>query len=357
MVKLSVCIPVYNFGAFVGQTLDSVRAQSESALDAVEIFVVDGASSDDTADVVRKRAVGWSQLRYVRLPQRGGIDADLAESIRLASGEYCWLLSGDDLMREGSFPRALQWLREGHDVYLCRHSNCDLTMKFLNEHPVLRDNSVRIVELSDPVQRLAYMSQAVSSEAVFSFMSGLIVRREKWMSVPDPEEFMGCCWGHVARLFSVAQTQLRICYVGEIWVERRGENDSFLEHGSVNRLRIAVDGYHHIADRFFGHDSAEAAEIRRMIRNDLSLRIWLRAKCRTHEAPALESRRELDRLVTKCYSDRDISCLMNRTAYRLISATVYRTARDAYRKIKRSRQHLIRSDAFHAVAGDSHPRE
>lgn len=334
MVQLSICIPVYNFGGFVGQTLDSISRQCKSALDNTEVLVVDGASTDDTASVVSQRAAEWNQLRYIRLSKRGGIDADLAESVRLARGEYCWLFSGDDVMREGAFARALGWLREGHDVYTCKHSNCDIAMNFLGEHPVLRDDSVRIAEFSDPMERLAYMCEGVTSEAVFSFMTGIIVRREKWLSVPDPHEFMGSCWGHVARLFTAAQRQLRVCYVGETWVDRRGGNDSFLEQGIVNRLRIAVDGYHGIADRFFGHTSPEAAQIRRMIRNDLTLYIWLEAKCRTFEAPAIERRPELDRLMVKCFSDSGISSRLLRMAYRLTPIVGYRILQQCYRRVK-----------------------
>jgi abequosyltransferase len=322
-VQLSICIPIYNFGAFIADTLDSIREQCQATPEAVEVLVVDGASTDNTAAVVGEFAAGWTQLRYVRLPRRGGIDADLAESVRLARGEYCWLFSGDDVMREGAVEKALQWLRQGHDVYLCKHFNCDLSMKVLGEHPVFRSDVARTTELGDPQQRLAYMSEGVTTEAVFSFMSSLIVRRDKWLSVPDPQEFMGSCWGHVARFFMLAQTHLRVCYVGEIWVERRGENDSFLDRGVVNRLRIAVDGFHGIANRFFRQVSQEAAQIRRMVRNDLSLGLWLYAKYRSCKVPDIESRRELDRLIAICYGDPGIRCWLVRTTYRLMPARVY----------------------------------
>lgn len=337
-MRLSICIPVYNFGAFIGQTLDSIWGQSQSAREAVEVLVVDGASTDNTAAVVSERATRWPQLRYVRLPRRGGIDADLAESVRLARGEYCWLFSGDDLMRDGALEQALQWLGRGHDIYLCKHSECDLSMRVLGEYPVFRSDAVKIAELSDPEQRLAYLREGVTTEAVFSFMSGLIVRRNKWLSVPDPQEFMGSCWAHVARLFTAAQTQLRVCYVGEIWLHRRGENDSFSDRGLVHRLGIAVDGYHRIADRFFGHASPEAAQIRRIVRKDLKPRMWLRAKSLTREAPAIESERELHRLVAKCYGDPDIACWLVRTTYRLMPVVVFRALRWVYRRMRRKGQ-------------------
>jgi abequosyltransferase len=198
-----------------------------------------------------------------------------------------------------------------------------------------------VAEFSNPAQRLAYLAAAATSEAVFSYMSGLIVKRDKWASVADPQEFMGSCWGHVARLFAVAKIQLRVCYVGEKWVDRRGDNDSFLELGRVNRLRIAVDGLHGLANRFFGHDSPEAAHIRRMVRNDLSLKIWLDVKQRSFEAPTLESRIELDRLVAECYCDSGFRCWFVRQAYRFIPVVAYCALRKIYKSMKRARQRLL----------------
>ena len=322
-VRLSFCIPVYNFGPFVGQTLDSILGQPGMD-EAVEVLVVDGASTDNTEEVVGERVRRWPNLRYVKLPKRGGIDADLAESVSLASGEYCSLFSGDDLMLEGALPKALNWLDRGHDVYICKHANCDRDMRVLNDHAVFRTDEVRVAELSDHAQRLAYLTEGITSEALFSFMSGLIVRREKWLSVESQDQFMGSCWAHVARLLAAAQVQLRVCYVGEVWLDRRGDNDSFLDRGIVNRLRIAVDGYQGIAHQYFGKDSEEAAQVRRLLRNDLKLPVWMYARRRTLEVPELENRKELDRLMDACFSDPGLAPWLTRNAYRYAPLTAYR---------------------------------
>src|SRR5688572_11107361 len=177
-MRLSICIPVYNFGSFIGQTLDSILRQSDRDAQ-VEVLIVDGASTDNTEEVVGAYTNRWSGFRYVRLPKRGGIDADIAQSIKLANGDYCWLFSGDDLMREGALAKALKWLDQGHDVYVCKHVNCDRNMKAINEHPVFCTDDVRVTEFSNREQRLAYLADGVTSEALFSFMSTLLIRRSK----------------------------------------------------------------------------------------------------------------------------------------------------------------------------------
>lgn len=333
-VRLSICIPVYNFGAFVGETLDSILRQP-GLDDRVEVLVVDGASSDNTEEVVRHRMGKLPNLRYVKLPKRGGIDADLAESVRLARGEYCWLFSGDDLMRHGALIKVLTWLNHDHDVYICKHTNCDYDMHVINEHPVCRTDAVRVIELSDQAQRLDYLAEGVTSEVLFSFMTGLIIRRTKWFSVGSQDEFMGSCWAHAARLLAVAQTQLRVCFVGELWLDKRGNNDSFLDKGIVNRLRIAVDGYLRIVDRYFGTNSPEAAHVRRFLRNDLPLPIWMHARRLSVTAPEREDRKELDRLMDAIYDNSSLKSRITRNIYHHAPTMAYLALLFAYHNARR----------------------
>jgi abequosyltransferase len=335
---LTICIPVYNFGAFLGETLDSILPQ---LVPGIEVVVVDGASTDDTSQVVARRMPRCPQLRYVLLERRGGIDADIALSVEHAAGEFCWLFSGDDIMRPGALSRVLSWLPSGHDVLVCRHSNCDKNMRRLEDHPVLLIDQVTSADFADPEQRHRYLAAGVNTEALFSFMSGLIIRRSAWLSVPAPDQFMGSCWGHVARLLSIARTRLRVCYVAEIWLDKRGDNDSFLDRGLVNRLKLAVDGYLGIATCYFGANSWEVAQVRRFLRNELGLRMFIKGQNVTRLNPAQESRVELDRLMFLLYTEEGFRLALARVIYRFFPAPLYPLLRAVYVRLKKSR--MIRS--------------
>lgn len=301
----------------------SIRCQGNVSTHDVELLVVDGVPTNDTGLLSVGAQPNWPQLRYVRLPKKGGIDADLAESIRLARGEYCCCSAATHIMRSGALERAMQWLEQSHDVFVSKHGNCEANMNALGDHTVFRSDAVRIAELSDPLQRRRYLSEAMTSEAEFSFMGGLIVSRSMWLSIPNTQEFMGSCWGQVARLLTADQTHLRLCYVGEVWLDRRGGNDSFLDRGFVNRLRIAVDGYQRIADHYFGRTSPEAAQIRRLVRNDPGLRLWLRVKHFTSQSPKTENRQKLNRLMEMCYSDSILDCWVARMTYKFMPTELY----------------------------------
>lgn len=329
-LRLTICIPVYNFGSFLGETLDSILPQTA---DSVEVLVVDGASTDETEEVVAARAAMCPQLRYVKLGKRGGIDADLATSVALAKGEYCWLFSGDDIMRHDAIPRALAWLRENHDVYVCKHTICDKNMRILRDYPVFLEDVSRAVEMSDPNQRMQWLAAGANTEALFSFMSSLIVRREKWLSAEPVAMFMSSCWGHVARLLLLAQSQLKVCYVAEVWLDKRGDNDSFSDRGIVHRFRIAVDGFISIATHFYGAGSSEVDHVRRLLRAELTLLAFLFARDRSIDCPARESRVELDRLFATCYRGLGLKNWFARLVYERLPITWYRWLKRLYKKL------------------------
>lgn len=327
-VRLSICIPVYNFADVIEQTLDSILPQ---LVPGIEVLVVDGASTDRTPEIMAARAAACPQLRYVRLPGKGGIDADMAQSVALARGVYCWLFSGDDLMRDGALRRALECIGSGHDLYLCRHSNCDREMRFLFDYAIFRPDGARALEFGDAGARLGYLEQALNTEALFSFMSSLVVRRAAWES--GPSLFVGSCWSHVARLLAVAERRLRVRYVAETWLDKRGGNDSFMDKGFVNRLRIAVDGFTGIAAHFYGAGSIEAFHVRRLLRNELGMRSFVYARSLCDASPQIENRQVLDRLLEVVYADPGPRAWLVRSVYRLVPAFALSLLRNAYRLI------------------------
>jgi abequosyltransferase len=330
-ISLSICIPTYNFGRFIGATLESIIGQ---ITEGVEIIVVDGASTDNTPDVVRQYQSGCPSLKYYRLDKKGGIDIDMAKTVELAGGEYCWLFSGDDIMRQGSIAKILSQVKSGYDLYLCKHTNCTLDMRFINEHPVLMSDKEMTFDLANPSDRRCYFELAQTSEPFFSFMGGIIIKKLKWDSVPINEVFIGSCWGHVARIFEVMQKgRLTVKYLPEPLLDRRGENDSFSEKGRVNRYGIAIDGFHKLADVFFGHDSFEAYHIRRVIRHEFNLENFMKTKLICWQNPAHEDRKKLDILFRKAYCDRSVLSVIKYLIYTMFPNRVFYIIRQVKRKI------------------------
>lgn len=335
--KLTICIPIYNCAEYVGQALDSILSQTE---EGVEVVIYDGGSTDETPVLMESYTKRWTNLHYHRGSARGGIDADMVKCVGYAKGEYCWLFSGDDVMRPGAIERALDWIKRGHDIFICKHTICSKDMVVFRELPVLQPDKVFTANLANSNERVEWFQRAVTNEAFFSFISGLIVRREKWESGELPEAFSKSCWGHVARYFGLVSSGLSVCYVAEVWLDQRGENDSFADKGIVNRFRIGIEGYHRLADAFFGHESIEAFHIRRVIRNEFTFLMLLSTKILCVKNPMRESRQVLDELVRMIYCDSLLALKIKRLIYFAMPYWLVSAARFTYQPIKRIRRVL-----------------
>lgn len=329
--RLSICIPTYNFGRFIGETLDSIVHQ---ATEDVEIVVLDGGSTDNTAEVVEGFQGAFPRLRYYRQNFKGGIDLDMAKSVELARGEYCWLFSADDVMMEGALDRILRKIRSRMDLYLCGFTRCTIDMKPVARHPILKFASDVEFDLGNPADRLSYFSRALTTTAFFSYMSSLVLRKDRWDSAGADDAFMGSCWGHVARIFRMIPDGLKVGFLPEDYLLNRGDNDSFLETGRVNRIAIAVDGYHRLGEVFFGEDSIEAYHMRRVLKSEYPMSYLLYTKLVTHEEGDERKQKKLEALVDKLYIDRSPADSLKHAVYRLSPLLLLHIAAAASRRLR-----------------------
>lgn len=88
-MRLSFVIPTRNQARFLRQCIDSCIAQG---IDDAEILVVDGASTDDTRNVL---ADYGDRIRWVSEPDKGQSDA-INKGVRIARGELIAWINSDD---------------------------------------------------------------------------------------------------------------------------------------------------------------------------------------------------------------------------------------------------------------------
>ncbi|MFN0015263.1 MAG: glycosyltransferase family 2 protein [Saprospiraceae bacterium] len=122
-MKISIITVCRNSAATIGDTLASVRDQTHHA---VEHIVVDGASSDGTADIVRAHP---HVARWVSEPDWGLYDA-MNKGIRMATGEVVGILNSDDFY---AGPHALARVAEA----FVRHGTDALyaDLNYVQPHP------------------------------------------------------------------------------------------------------------------------------------------------------------------------------------------------------------------------------
>jgi glycosyltransferase involved in cell wall biosynthesis len=105
--SVSVLIPCFNYGAYVGEAIESVLKQTYPA---TEIIVSDDGSQDDSCQVVESyigRGVGIRLLRNLH----GGMASNLNAAYRSSSGEVLCLLDADDTFLPGKIEAVVNAFR------------------------------------------------------------------------------------------------------------------------------------------------------------------------------------------------------------------------------------------------------
>lgn len=265
---LSIAIPVYNFEPYLPGCLESLL--DESLEHNVEVLIFDGCSTDDTQLVVGAYQQKYPNLRYVKALEKGGIDFDMAKSVELVSSSYCWLFSGDDIVRPQSIKVILSAIEQWEpDLILCRHNECDYDLNFIKDWPILNIDEDRVFQLDDAKDRLDYLSLALTSEAYFSFMGGLIVKRETWFREQLSPDLDGSCWAHIGRLWSLTKDPFRLYYMHKVTLDRRGGNDSFSSGGMLARLTIQISGLLNTIETVFETNSDAVQILKRVIKGEV----------------------------------------------------------------------------------------
>jgi glycosyltransferase involved in cell wall biosynthesis len=114
---VTVVIPTFDRAHCVTDAVDSVLAQTHSAIECV---VVDDGSRDDTVAVLHTAFAGDRRV-HVLACEHAGVSAARNRGIAQAAGEYVTFLDSDDLMFEPRVERQLTHLRDtGVDAVLCQ---------------------------------------------------------------------------------------------------------------------------------------------------------------------------------------------------------------------------------------------
>jgi glycosyltransferase involved in cell wall biosynthesis len=114
-VKVSVVIPCYNYGKWVGEAISSALAQKTSF--EYEILIVDDESTDDSREVIDQSVKNWHDYHFAHFPNvsrverlskhNGGVAQARNYGIERASGEYIVALDADDKLGSPDFLQTL----------------------------------------------------------------------------------------------------------------------------------------------------------------------------------------------------------------------------------------------------------
>lgn len=105
---VSIIMPSYNTGRFIGETIESVLAQSYSDW---ELIIVDDCSKDNTDDVV-SQYLADERICYIKNETNSGAAISRNRALREAKGKWIAFLDSDDLWEPDKLKNQIAFMED-----------------------------------------------------------------------------------------------------------------------------------------------------------------------------------------------------------------------------------------------------
>ena len=261
MTTLSIGIPTYNRGEFIGQTLRSIISQTT---DSLEIVVCDNASTDDTSAIIAEFQKVFPRLIYFRWDTNVGADRNFLKVVEMATGDYCWLMSSDDIVESNGINAVLSTLEKYEG----------LSGISVNGFTYTSDMKIRTgetIQVANKIKNDCLCSEADTAFSTlgeyFGYLSGQIVNRALWnrvLSANDPSPYY-ISYVHLFVIAKMVSIKPYWYFLSQKCVGWRGDNDSFLSEGQFKRLQIDVLGFEKIYRDVSGRSSKGYREVMKTV--------------------------------------------------------------------------------------------
>lgn len=113
--KISVCIPTYNYGKFISDSIESVISQTCKDF---EIIIVDNCSVDETEEIVKAYVDVYDNVKYFRNAENIGMTENWNRCLNLSTGKYVKILCADDILVPTCLQKSLEIFENHEDIVL-----------------------------------------------------------------------------------------------------------------------------------------------------------------------------------------------------------------------------------------------
>ncbi len=113
MEKVSVVLPCYNHGEYVGDAIRSVLQQTYSEF---ELFVFDNGSTDNSWEVIQQFTD--QRMKTIRLEQNDLLKVK-KQFIKMASGNYFAIMHSDDVWKKEKLEKQMEFFGKNKEAKVC----------------------------------------------------------------------------------------------------------------------------------------------------------------------------------------------------------------------------------------------
>ena len=253
---VSIVIPAYNVAAFIGETLDSVFAQT--CTDFEVILVNDG--SPDTEEFERALQPYRDRVRYLK-QENSGASAARNAGLRAARGELIAFLDADDLWAPQYLAQQLKFIRE----YGCDLACAD-AMIFGASADAGRSYMDSLMATAPAEGRVTFLELVNADRSLIT--SGVVARRDLILEVGLFDETLRNAQDFDLWL-RLARHGARLAYHRQVLLSYRSRPDS-LSGDAINSHQRELRVFDKI-EQSYDFTPAERAAVLAVIRNRRAL--------------------------------------------------------------------------------------
>jgi glycosyltransferase involved in cell wall biosynthesis len=170
-VLVSVVITTHNRSTLLKRALESVLKQTYTNL---EVIIVDDASTDDTAEIIKRYQLKDERIQYIRNGQNSGANYSRNKGLMAASGEFIAGLDDDDEFLDNR----IELLLMNHDDKYAFVSSWNI---------VIRNNETK--SFRQPLEEYAFNELLVHNY----IMNQALVKKERLISIKGYDENLLAC--------------------------------------------------------------------------------------------------------------------------------------------------------------------
>lgn len=172
---VSIITPSYNCSRFIGETIESIQAQTYINW---ELLITDDCSSDNSREIISEYASKDPRIKLLKLDQNSGAGVARNNSIKEAKGKFIAFCDSDDRWYPEKLEKQLAFM-EANDCVLsytsydvcdergniCGYVEC---RKTLNKAKILQDNGI------------GCLSAIYNAEKIGKYFMPKIRKRQDW---------------------------------------------------------------------------------------------------------------------------------------------------------------------------------
>ncbi|MYM70403.1 glycosyltransferase [Pseudoduganella sp. FT55W] len=168
-ILLSICIPTFNRGALLRNTLESIVTQAEFAEGEAEVVISDNCSTDDTEALVAPFVQAYpGKVIYHRHPEPIWADSNFEAVLKMGRGAFMKLHNDNLMLMNGALGELLK---------VVRVTEAEKPVIFVTNGTMNAGNPIEaLASMNDFVRRVSFIS---------TWIGGFGIWREQFEAMPD----------------------------------------------------------------------------------------------------------------------------------------------------------------------------